>query len=190
MATITVPGMFLTGTHAGRPAANTVGKGSVYSCSDHGLIYQSDGSSWTTWFSSAGAAASLGSWSTYTPTWTATSVNPAIGNGTITGRYIDSGKVRFLKIRIVWGSTTTNGTGNYRWTYPSGAHSVRWILDASHYDASASQYRFGQAWTAFVDSTHIAVVVGAGGNVEWGASQPVVHANGDILDIAGIAELD
>lgn len=49
MATITVPGMFLTGDHASRPAANAVGKGSIYSCTTHSLIYQSDGSSWTTW---------------------------------------------------------------------------------------------------------------------------------------------
>lgn len=49
MAVITIPGMFLTGDHASRPAANTVGSGSIYSCSTHALIYQSDGSSWTTW---------------------------------------------------------------------------------------------------------------------------------------------
>lgn len=49
MATITIPGMFLTGDHASRPAASAVGKGSIYSCSTHSLIYQSDGSSWTTW---------------------------------------------------------------------------------------------------------------------------------------------
>ncbi len=49
MATITIPGMFLTGDHASRPAASAVGSGSVYSCTTHGLIYQSDGASWTTW---------------------------------------------------------------------------------------------------------------------------------------------
>src|SRR5688572_7046606 len=49
MAVITVPGMFLTGDHASRPAATAVGGGSLYSCSDHSLIYQSDGASWSTW---------------------------------------------------------------------------------------------------------------------------------------------
>lgn len=49
MAVITVPGMFLTGDHASRPAASAVGGGSLYSCTDHDLIYQSDTSSWTTW---------------------------------------------------------------------------------------------------------------------------------------------
>jgi hypothetical protein len=55
MAIITIPGMFLTGDHASRPAASAVGGGSVYSCTDHALIYQSDGSTWSTWFSGGGA---------------------------------------------------------------------------------------------------------------------------------------
>lgn len=49
MADITIPGMFLTGVHASRPAANAVGAGALYSCSDHDLIYQSNGSAWSTW---------------------------------------------------------------------------------------------------------------------------------------------
>jgi hypothetical protein len=55
MATITMLGMLLTGTHAARPAANTVGTGSLYACSTHSLIYQSDGSSWATWANVAGS---------------------------------------------------------------------------------------------------------------------------------------
>lgn len=54
MPTITIPGMFLTGNHAGRPAASAVGSGAIYSCSTHSLLYQSDGSSWSTWANLAG----------------------------------------------------------------------------------------------------------------------------------------
>jgi hypothetical protein len=49
MAALTLPGVLLTGTHAGRPAATAVGTGTLYACSDHSLIYQSDGASWSTW---------------------------------------------------------------------------------------------------------------------------------------------
>ena len=49
MAVITFEGMTLTGDHASRPAAGDVGVGTIYACSTHSLIYQSDGSSWTTW---------------------------------------------------------------------------------------------------------------------------------------------
>jgi hypothetical protein len=50
--TATVAGIHLgIDTHANRPAANTVPDGSLYSCSDHGLIYKSNyaGNSWSTW---------------------------------------------------------------------------------------------------------------------------------------------
>lgn len=41
-------------THANRPAASAVPSGTLYSCDDHDLIYQSDGSSWSTWASLGG----------------------------------------------------------------------------------------------------------------------------------------
>lgn len=55
MAVITMPGMLLEGDHASRPAATAVGGGTLYACSDHSLIYQSDTSSWTTWFDGTGS---------------------------------------------------------------------------------------------------------------------------------------
>ena len=39
----------LDGTHASRPAATAVPSGTLYSCSDHALIYQSDGATWATY---------------------------------------------------------------------------------------------------------------------------------------------
>lgn len=54
MADTTLPGLLSTGDHASRPAASAVGTGALYSCTDHGLVYQTDGSSWTTWASLGG----------------------------------------------------------------------------------------------------------------------------------------
>lgn len=48
----TVAGVHLgPDTHANRPAANASGLpiGSLYSCTDHSLIYKTDGSAWATW---------------------------------------------------------------------------------------------------------------------------------------------
>lgn len=39
----------LQGTHASRPAATAVPAGTLYACTDHDLIYQSDGATWSTW---------------------------------------------------------------------------------------------------------------------------------------------
>ena len=40
----------LDGTHAGRPAATAVPAGTLYACTDHGKVYQSDGATWADWF--------------------------------------------------------------------------------------------------------------------------------------------
>lgn len=56
MADTTLPGVLLTGDHASRPAATAVATGTVYACSTHDLIYQSDGSSWATWSDVSGAS--------------------------------------------------------------------------------------------------------------------------------------
>jgi len=54
----TVSGIHLSGTHAARPAANTVPDGSLYSCTTDGLIYKSNyaGNSWSTWATLGGTA--------------------------------------------------------------------------------------------------------------------------------------
>src|SRR5687768_4470705 len=55
----TVAGIHLgPDTHANRPAANASGPpvGALYMCSDHLLIYQTDGSAWSTWATVGGRA--------------------------------------------------------------------------------------------------------------------------------------
>ena len=46
----------LDGTHASRPAATAVPAGTLYSCTDHSLVYQSDGATWATWATLGGTA--------------------------------------------------------------------------------------------------------------------------------------
>lgn len=57
-------------------------------------------------------------WTSYTPTWTAATTNPTIGNGTITGNYILAGKLCHFRAIVTIGSTTTLGTGAYQLTLP------------------------------------------------------------------------
>jgi hypothetical protein len=55
----------LTGNHAGRPAANAVPAGTLYSCTTHALIYQSDGSAtWSTYASLVGDVSVATIWDT------------------------------------------------------------------------------------------------------------------------------
>ena len=60
-------------------------------------------------------------WQSYTPTWTADTTNPAIGNGTLTGRYIVIGKLCTYVLGLVMGSTTNYGSGNWAFSLPINA---------------------------------------------------------------------
>lgn len=50
----TVQGTHLVGDHSSRPAANAAGLpvGTIYSCTDHGTLDQTDGSTWSTYYAS------------------------------------------------------------------------------------------------------------------------------------------
>jgi hypothetical protein len=60
----------------------------------------------------------LGAWIDYTPTWTGSTTNPVIGNGSITGRYSLVNKTVTAQILIKAGSTTTFGSGSYFFSLP------------------------------------------------------------------------
>lgn len=60
-------------------------------------------------------------WTTFTPTWTASTTNPTIGNGTLSGRYMKIGRTVICEINTIAGSTTTFGSGNYNWLLPAQA---------------------------------------------------------------------
>jgi len=59
-------------------------------------------------------------WESWTPVWTGSTTNPAIGNGTITGTYARINKTVIGSMAIVVGSTTSFGTGTYRISLPFG----------------------------------------------------------------------
>lgn len=56
MATTRFADHLLEGDHASRPDATDVPVGTLYACSDHALIYQSDGATWSTWATLGGGA--------------------------------------------------------------------------------------------------------------------------------------
>ena len=61
IAPATVPGVLRTGIHSARPAATDVAVGTIYACSTHGTIDQSDGATWSTYYNSnlAGSKAAV-----------------------------------------------------------------------------------------------------------------------------------
>lgn len=62
-------------------------------------------------------------WTSYTPTWTANTGTPAIGNGTLSGRYRRTGGSNQILFEFVLtaGTTTTFGTSFWLFTVPAVA---------------------------------------------------------------------
>ncbi|MEI6505039.1 MAG: hypothetical protein WCO90_04055 [Planctomycetota bacterium] len=82
--------------------------------------------------------AAVGAWATYTPTWTTTGTAPAIGNGTLTGSWATAGKTVTFRLLLTAGSTTTFGTGAWRFTLPTAPVGNYWTLSGYASDTSAS----------------------------------------------------
>lgn len=54
----------------------------------------------------------------YTPTWASSGTAPAIGNGSVTGAAVLANKIVDFRVAVVFGTTTTFGTGSYTLTLP------------------------------------------------------------------------
>lgn len=85
-----------------------------------------------------------GRWIGWTPSWTASTSNPALGNGALTGRYRQVGKTVFFNLLLVAGSTTTFGTGFWQFSLPveavlgfAAACSLRDVSALTNYPAVA-----------------------------------------------------
>lgn len=127
-------------------------------------------------------------WTAYTPTWTAATSNPTLGNGTITGSYIQTGKMVDFKIRLVLGSTSTVGTGRYIWSLPVTALTTGDEVAgfALYLDTSAGT-RYGRI-ASLATSTTVSIYAADGTGGASSASSPVVPANGDTYTIGGTYE--
>lgn len=62
-------------------------------------------------------------WQSWIPTWTATTTNPGIGNGTLQGYYTQIGKTILFRINLIFGSTSSVGSGTYFLSLPVTANS-------------------------------------------------------------------
>ena len=64
-----------------------------------------------------------GQWQSYTPTWTAITTNPTIGDGQLYGYYYVIGKICTMAIYLRFGSTTYPGVGNWEFALPVASKS-------------------------------------------------------------------
>lgn len=62
-------------------------------------------------------------WTSYSMAWTAVTTSPTIGNGTLTAAWTEARRMVTVRFAITLGSTTTRGSGSYRFSLPVPAAS-------------------------------------------------------------------
>jgi hypothetical protein len=123
-----------------------------------------------------------GAWISYTPVWTANSVNPVIGNGTIEGYYKVIGKTCFVRGNIAMGSTTTFGSGEWYVSMPfTASHADAILMTANLLDNGSAWYNavLNGARAGFNFKTAIQYQSTGGTALDVNATQPFTWANTD-----------
>lgn len=129
-------------------------------------------------------------WSTFTPTWGSTGVAPAVGNGSIVGRWISAGKLAIFDITLTLGSTSTVGTLAYTFTLPATAARVGNQFTGTFRDSSASNSYLISGEVLDSGRTFVNLRQSAASPISnLTAASPVVPANGDTYYISGVYEV-
>ena len=137
------------------------------------------------------AAADANAWSTYSVAWTASVSNPSIGDGTLTGRYKQIGKTTFVYVKMQAGSSTTFGSGSWRFSLPVNTNASTYaILPMTMLDNGSSWYQ-GLAYTEYEgDASYVTPVWdrGATGSAPVNATTPYTWVSTDSLTFSGSYE--
>lgn len=118
----------------------------------------------------------------YTPTWTGASVNPAIGNGTIVGRYVKRGRIVDVAIRITMGSTTTYGTGGWFFSLPFIPTTAIVYTGGARVLDSGTNIRTGVT-QSLTDGTARCIAEIDSDTAQIDSARPMTWANGDELKL-------
>lgn len=144
---------------------------------DIDVLERYSGSSWAPVANPADQTA----WSGYTPTWTASTTNPTLGNGTLNGKYKQIGKTVMVRVTFIVGSTTTFGAGAWHFALPTQAAAQHPGCGYA-YDVSAGLYKPLSCYTPGSAIT----VVSDGGIVA--STVPWTWASGDQLFLSVVYE--
>lgn len=123
-------------------------------------------------------------WTAYTPVWTAASSNPSPGNATLTGRWKRVGRIVEFQITLTTGSTTTNGSGGYRFTLPVAAQTSQTGTAVG----SALFNPVSGTVTGFTVGLFSSTQVMAWASGPMSAANPMAAATGDLISLRGTYE--
>ena len=158
---------------------------------DTGYLRVWDGSAWDYLSQSQDTTTNIkasdigAAWTTFTPTWTAVTTNPAIGNGIMTGRYMKLNKFVIAEFVLQFGSTTTYGSGAWIFDLPvaaaNGALSsfgYRVLGFGRSYDQSTAN-TYSIFPTFFASSTTVFRLISEGTGGTLNSTVPFTYTNGD-----------
>lgn len=164
-------------TSSTRPGSPVTGRRIFETDTGHEYVYY--GSAWVL-MNGAGA------WQTYTPTWYASGVQPAIGNGTLAGRYRRIGRTIVSHLSVIMGSTTTYGTGYWYFSSPGGL-----TYNNTHQGVGVAED--GGSWyplTVVFASTYITPYYTNAGTLSTiSSTAPFTWGSGDMLRLTSVVEI-
>jgi hypothetical protein len=152
--------------------------------------------SWNQGFNLQGTTGSgvpTSAWTTYTPTWTADSGTPTIGNGTLSGRYQTIGKTCFVQMYMVLGSTSNvSGTGTWHFSLPLTAQGPYAVVLPTTMLNNGNYWVVAQAFSGYSGSTSTVTIVSQAGTnpagVPISSTTPFTWTIGHSINICGSYE--
>lgn len=129
-----------------------------------------------------------GAWTAFTPSWTAATTNPTLGNGTMSCAYSVMGKTAFARFKIVWGSTTNSGSGLYGLSLPAAVTPVDTEAITGFISNSAGTVRHTITGFLTPGSGVFRIALGNGSSGVSNSS-PFAWATGDQMVLTGCYEI-
>lgn len=173
MATTRFIDHLLEGDHASRPAFGDVPQGTLYACSDHDLIYQSDGSSaWSTWANVSGSGGDVAT----DAIWDAAG-DLAVGSGANTAAKLAAGSE---------GEVLTIASGVPSWEAAAGGGSASLLLAyVPSSDIMAGVALTSNTWADVCSNQNFTVASGGSGLVQVSASLGLTNIAASVAGSAG-----
>lgn len=142
---------------------------------------------WAAILSGGGSGGGVdGEWTAYTPTWTADTTNPTLGDGALTGRYKQIGdKTYAIRIDLASGSTTNFGVNGWMFSLPPGLTAKYRSVGSAWANDIGVSFRAG---VCFVGANGSVLRMASDGGVAWSESVPITWTGGDVVTAQIIIE--